>query len=72
MSYGPWARVIELIFKEEVTHIRHGDMWAERLAKDPATHEDCQQTFNKWYSADHEYFWPSRQFPQQALSQVPP
>lgn len=48
-SYGPWARVIELIFKEEVTHIRHGDMWAERLSQDPATHDDCQQTFNKWY-----------------------
>ncbi|HEX2909952.1 MAG TPA: Phenylacetic acid catabolic protein [Chloroflexia bacterium] len=48
-SYGPWARTIELIFKEEVTHIRHGDMWVEKLAKDPATHDDCQQTFNKWY-----------------------
>jgi ring-1,2-phenylacetyl-CoA epoxidase subunit PaaA len=48
-SYGPWARAIELIFKEEVTHIRHGDMWVERLAKDPATRDDCQETFNKWY-----------------------
>ncbi len=55
-SYGPWARTIELIFKEEVTHIRHGDMWVERLAADPATHEDCQQTFNKWYGRTMNIF----------------
>ncbi|MBN9387891.1 MAG: phenylacetate-CoA oxygenase subunit PaaI [Chloroflexi bacterium] len=55
-SYGPWARVIELIFKEEVTHIRHGDMWVERLAKDPATHDDCQETFNKWYARTMNIF----------------
>ncbi len=48
-SYGPWARTIELIFKEEVTHIRHGDLWVERLARDPATAAECQRTFNKWY-----------------------
>lgn len=48
-SYGPWARTIQLIFKEEVTHIAHGDMWVEKLAKDPATRQDCQETFNKWY-----------------------
>ncbi len=48
-SYGPWARTIQLIFKEEVTHIAHGDIWVKRLAADPATHDDCQDTFNKWY-----------------------
>ncbi len=48
-SYGPWARAIQLIFKEEVTHIAHGDHWVKRLAGDPATHQDCQETFNKWY-----------------------
>ena len=48
-SYGPWARTIQLIFKEEVTHIAHGDLWVKRLSADPATRDDCQQTFNKWY-----------------------
>ncbi len=48
-SYGPWARTIQLIFKEEVTHIAHGDLWVKKLSADPATHDDCQETFNKWY-----------------------
>jgi len=48
-SYAPWARAIQLIFKEEVTHIAHGDMWVKKLAADPATREDCQETFSKWY-----------------------
>lgn len=48
-SYAPWARVQEQIFKEEVVHIAHGEKWVEKLAKDPATHAECQATFNKWY-----------------------
>jgi ring-1,2-phenylacetyl-CoA epoxidase subunit PaaA len=48
-SYGPWVRVQTQIFKEEVVHIAHGEKWVELLAKDPATHEECQQTFNKWF-----------------------
>jgi len=48
-SYGPWARVTELIFKEEVVHIAHGEKWAKILAADPATHAECQETFNKWF-----------------------
>ncbi len=55
-SYGPWARTIELIFKEEVTHIAHGDLWVEKLAKNPATHDDCQQTFDKWYARTMNIF----------------
>jgi ring-1,2-phenylacetyl-CoA epoxidase subunit PaaA len=48
-SYAPWARVTEQIFKEEVTHVAHGEKWVKKLAQDPATREECQQTFNKWY-----------------------
>jgi ring-1,2-phenylacetyl-CoA epoxidase subunit PaaA len=48
-SYGPWARAIEGIFKEEKFHIRHGEYWVKRLAEDPATHDDAQATFEKWY-----------------------
>lgn len=48
-SYGPWARVVKGIFDEEVTHIAHGDGWVKRLALDPRTHDECQETFNKWY-----------------------
>jgi ring-1,2-phenylacetyl-CoA epoxidase subunit PaaA len=48
-SYGPWARAIEGIFKEEKFHIRHGEYWVKRLAEDPRTHDEAQVTFAKWY-----------------------
>jgi ring-1,2-phenylacetyl-CoA epoxidase subunit PaaA len=48
-SYGPWVRAIEGIFKEEKFHIRHGEYWVKRLAGDPATHDEAQATFEKWY-----------------------
>lgn len=55
-SYGPWVRTLQLIYKEEVTHIAHGDMWVKRLAADPATHDECQETFNKWYQRTMNIF----------------
>jgi ring-1,2-phenylacetyl-CoA epoxidase subunit PaaA len=48
-SYGPWVRAIEGIFKEEKFHIRHGEHWVRKLAEDPATHDEAQATFDKWY-----------------------
>jgi len=48
-SYGPWARAIEGIFKEEKFHIRHGEYWVKRLSEDAATHDEAQATFGKWY-----------------------
>lgn len=48
-SYGPWRRVVEGIFKEEVVHIAHGETWVRRLAEDAATHQECQETLHKWY-----------------------
>ena len=48
-SYGPWARAIEGIFKEEKFHIRHGEVWVKRLAESPATRDEAQATLDKWY-----------------------
>ena len=48
-SYGPWARAIEGIFKEETFHIRHGEHWVMRLAGEAETHDLAQETFGKWY-----------------------
>ena len=48
-SYGPWARAIEGIFKEEKFHIRHGEHWVRKLAGDEATRDEAQRTFEKWY-----------------------
>ncbi len=48
-SYEPWARELQRIAKEETTHLRHGDLWVERMAKDPATHDEIQAALDKWY-----------------------
>jgi ring-1,2-phenylacetyl-CoA epoxidase subunit PaaA len=48
-SYGPWARAVEGIFKEEKMHIRHGELWAQRLGADPASREAAQAAFDRWY-----------------------
>lgn len=48
-SYGPWRREIGVIFKEENFHIAHGDYWVKKLATDPATKEEIQAAFNRWW-----------------------
>jgi len=48
-SYGPWVRAIEGIFKEEKMHIRHGELWVQRLAGDPATREEAQRALDTWF-----------------------
>lgn len=48
-SYGPWRRALQTIFKEEMMHVNHGDTWVERLAANPESREEAQQSFNKWY-----------------------
>lgn len=48
-SYGPWRREIDRIFKEENTHIAHGDYWVKRLALDPKTKGEIQEALNLWW-----------------------
>jgi ring-1,2-phenylacetyl-CoA epoxidase subunit PaaA len=48
-SYGPWVRAIEGIFKEEKMHIRHGELWVQRLAGDATTRAEAQEALDKWY-----------------------
>src|SRR5579862_1050083 len=48
-SFGPWRREIDRIFKEELTHIAHGDYWVKRLALDPKTKADVQDSFDRWW-----------------------
>jgi len=55
-SYGPWARAIEGIFKEETFHIRHGEHWVKRLAQDARSHDEAQATFAKWYARTMNIF----------------
>src|SRR5215831_14088293 len=48
-SYGPWVRAIEGIFKEEKMHIRHGELWVQRLTENDATRAEAQQALNRWF-----------------------
>jgi ring-1,2-phenylacetyl-CoA epoxidase subunit PaaA len=48
-SYGPWARAIEGIFKEEKMHIRHGELWVQRLTARAETRAETQEALNTWY-----------------------
>ncbi|MEK7389546.1 MAG: Phenylacetic acid catabolic protein [Elusimicrobiota bacterium] len=48
-SYKPWCDGMEGIFKEEEMHMAHGDQWAKKLSAEPATHDELQRAFDKWY-----------------------
>ena len=48
-SFGPWRREIDRIFKEELTHIAHGDYWVKRLALDPKTKPEIQAALDRWW-----------------------
>lgn len=49
-SYGPWSREIDRIFKEEMTHVGHGEYWVKKLANGtPEQKADVQATLEKWY-----------------------
>jgi ring-1,2-phenylacetyl-CoA epoxidase subunit PaaA len=46
-SYIPWADAIQGIFKEEMMHVHHGDMWVKQLAAEHK--DDAQHALNLWY-----------------------
>ncbi len=48
-TFGPWRREIDRIFKEELTHIAHGDYWVKRLALDSTTKNEIQDSLERWW-----------------------
>lgn len=48
-TFGPWRREIDRIFKEEKTHIAHGDYWVKKLALDSSTKPEIQDALNRWW-----------------------
>ena len=48
-SYAPWNGAIERIGREEVGHLQHGDLWVQKLAGDPATHDEVQAALDRWF-----------------------
>ena len=48
-TYGPWRREIDRIFKEELTHVAHGDYWVKRLSLDPKTKPEIKAALDRWW-----------------------
>lgn len=48
-SYKPWALEIEQIFREEMTHVGHGDFWVKKMGQDPATRDEIQAALDRWF-----------------------
>ena len=48
-SYAPWNRAIKKIGEEEAGHLRHGDLWVQKMAEDPTTHDEVQEALNSWF-----------------------
>lgn len=48
-SYAPWNRTIKKIAEEEVGHLQHGDLWVQRMAEDPSSHDEVQQALERWF-----------------------
>jgi ring-1,2-phenylacetyl-CoA epoxidase subunit PaaA len=48
-SYGPWRREIDRIFKEEKTHIAHGDYWVKLLSLGKDSKPEIQDSLNRWW-----------------------
>ena len=66
-SYGPWARAIEGIFKEEKMHIRHGELWVQRLTASDATRAEAQDDARQVVRPHHEHLRPARLRPKNRL-----
>ena len=49
-TFGPWRREIDRIFKEEMTHVGHGEYWVQKYAADSAeTKAEIQKALERWY-----------------------
>jgi len=48
-SYLPWKKGIEGIYKEEVMHLTHGDIWVKKLSADPESKAFLQKRLNLWW-----------------------
>jgi len=55
-SYAPWARVIEVIDKEEESHVEHGEKWVKRLCENPQIKKLSQQALDTWYPRTMDIF----------------
>jgi ring-1,2-phenylacetyl-CoA epoxidase subunit PaaA len=55
-SWGPWSRTMIEIEKEELMHVKHGETWVSKLAKDPAQKADVQRALDFWFPKVNKIF----------------
>jgi ring-1,2-phenylacetyl-CoA epoxidase subunit PaaA len=55
-SYGPWKRALAKVDKEEIFHVRHGEMWMRRLARDPDGRAELQRAVDWMFPLTVEWF----------------
>lgn len=55
-SYVPWKRALVKVDREETFHLRHGERWIARLAKDPDWHRRIQRAMDWMFVLTLEWF----------------
>ncbi len=55
-SFGPWKRALAKVDKEEVFHVRHGEMWMKKLAADPDGKRALQRAVDWMFPLTVEWF----------------
>ncbi len=55
-SWGPWSRVMIEIEKEELMHVKHGETWVRKLARDPKEKAAVQQALDFWFPKVNKIF----------------
>lgn len=60
-TYGPWQREIGRIFREEMSHVGHGDYWVKKMATEGgAAKEEIQKALELWYPRTMNIFGKPR------------
>lgn len=47
-SYGPWARAVRSMARDEVAHVMRANNWMRDLSRDPLRHDELQTAFTAW------------------------
>jgi ring-1,2-phenylacetyl-CoA epoxidase subunit PaaA len=56
-SYGPWRRALAKVDKEELFHLRHGEVWMERLCKaEGKAKQEIQRAVDWMFPMGAEWF----------------
>lgn len=55
-TYGPWKRALVKVDKEENFHLRHGEIWMRKIAKEPDGRERLQRAVDWMFLLTVEWF----------------